>query len=155
MQKKTVVVLDSIRSAHNVGSIFRTCDGAGVSALYLCGYTPTPIDRFGRKRKDIEKVALGAEKTVPWKHFETTEDALEKLKNDKFTLIAVEQTEKSIPHILKESTSDRAFVFGNETEGLSESILTQCDLAVEIPMAGSKESLNVSVTVGIVLFANT
>ncbi|MBP9771729.1 MAG: RNA methyltransferase [Candidatus Pacebacteria bacterium] len=150
-----IVILDNIRSVYNVGSIFRTCDGAGVEKIYLCGTTPTPLDRFGRVRKDLAKVALGAEKTVPWEYTKTTEEAIESLKAEGVRVVAVEQSPSAISYKTFKQTSKIAFVFGNETDGVSKQVLDMCDTIVEIPMHGAKESLNVSVVAGIILFAHT
>lgn len=149
----TVVVLDNIRSVHNVGSLFRTCEGAGVSKLYLCGVTPSPKDRFGRIRTDIAKVALGTENLVPWEEVSDTATAILKLKQEGFVIVAIEQDARSKDFktfVAKEKT---AFVFGEETKGLSKEILDMCDEILEIPMLGEKESLNVSVSAGIILFS--
>ncbi|MCK5592438.1 MAG: RNA methyltransferase [Candidatus Pacebacteria bacterium] len=147
-----IVILDNIRSVHNTGSIFRTADVAGVDMIYLCGYTPQPIDRFERERKDFNKVSLGAEKTVEWKHFENTIDALEELKENNFTIIAIEQAENSTDYKKVKTSEKTAFVFGNEPSGISKEVLDKCDIIAEIPMKGEKESLNVSVSAGIALF---
>jgi len=147
-----VIVLDNVRSIHNVGSIFRTADAAGIDMIYLCGYTPEPIDRFGFARKDFAKVALGAEKTIEWKFFENTAEAIEELKKNSFTIIAVEQSEKSIDYKEVKVVDKVAFVFGNEPKGISKEVLSDCDIVAEIPMKGKKESLNVSVSAGIALF---
>ncbi len=146
------VILDNIRSVHNVGSIFRTCDAAGVEKIILCGTTPTPLDRFGRTRKDLAKVSLGAEKTVPWEYEETTQAAIARLKEEGASIVAVEQTEGAIDYKKLVIAGPTAFVFGNEVDGVSREALALCDAAIEIPMAGRKESLNVAVTVGIILF---
>lgn len=148
----TYVILDNIRSVHNVGSIFRTCDAAGVSKLYLCGVTPTPVDRFGRNRKDLAKVALGAEKNVTWEYVDTTNSVIEKLTRDGVRVIAVEQDPRSKPCTDISVQGPVAFVFGNEVGGVSDDVLAECDEVIEIPMKGKKESLNVSVAVGIILF---
>lgn len=147
-----IIVLDNIRSVHNVGSIFRTADTAGVDMIYLCGCTPQPIDRFGRARADFAKVALSAEKTVKWKHFEKTTDALKELKENNFTIIAIEQAKNSVDYKKVKPEEKTAFVFGNEPNGISKDVLDKCDSIAEIPMRGEKESLNVSVSVGIALF---
>jgi len=147
-----VIVLDNVRSVHNVGSIFRTADAAGMDMIYLCGYTPQPIDRFGFPRKDFAKVALGAEKTIAWKFFENTAEAIEELKNNNFIIIAVEQSEKSVDYKEVKVIGKVAFVFGNEPKGISKEVLDKCDIIAEIPMEGKKESLNVSVSAGIALF---
>lgn len=155
-QKEAVyVVLDNIRSVHNVGSIFRTADAAGVAKLYLVGCTPTPIDRFGRTRKDLAKVALGAERSVPFECYKTIAPLFRSLRNQKVFLVAVEQDKRSIDYQTFNRNGAVAFVFGNEVSGLSRKILDVCDAIVEIPMRGRKESLNVSVSAGIVLFQHT
>ena len=153
-KQNTVIVLDNIRSAHNVGSIFRTADAAGVARLCLCGTTPIPVDRFGRKRNDIAKVALGAEETVTWEYCKTTRECIEKLKQDNFELIAVEQDKRSIDYQTLQLTGGlgSAFIFGDEVGGVSAEILDAVNTIIEIPMRGKKESLNVSVSVGIILF---
>lgn len=149
---QTIIVLDNIRSVHNVGSIFRTADAAGVGKIYLCGYTPQPVDRFGRARTDFAKVSLGAEKTVKWKHFENTMDALKELRENDFTIIAIEQAENSTDYKKVKTSEKTAFVFGNEPNGISKNVLEKCDIIAEVPMRGKKESLNVSVATGIALF---
>lgn len=136
---------------HNVGSIFRTADGAGVAKVYLTGYTPAPVDRFGRPVKEIAKVALGAEKTVPWEKREITE-LIQKLKSDNVQIVAVEQDPRSVPYMELKPKGPTALIFGSEVGGLSTTVLTQCDAVIEIPMHGEKESLNVSVAAGIVLY---
>lgn len=146
------VILDNIRSVHNVGSIFRTCDGAGVSKLYLCGVTPAPVDRFGRIRSDMAKVALGAETHVPWEHESDTGACMERLKKEGVRIVAVEQDERAIDFKTFSVVGPTAFVFGEETRGLSRETLDAADTSIEIPMFGQKESLNVSVAAGIVLF---
>ena len=147
------VLLHNIRSAHNVGSIFRTCDAAGVSRVYLTGYTPTPTDRFGRVQKNIAKTALGAERSVPWEYYKNPLKLVGQLKRDGVWIVAVEQSSRSINYRKLKSGKQALFIFGNEVRGISKSILTACDSVVEIPMHGKKESLNVSVAAGIILFA--
>ncbi len=150
--KNAVLILLDIRSAHNVGSIFRTADGAGVKKIYLVGTTPTPLDRFGRARKDVAKVALGAEKTVAWEYVKTISPLITKLKKDGFQIIAIEQDEKSVDY-KKVKTGDRvAFIVGSETDGVPKKVLDKCDFVAEISMYGEKESLNVGVATGIALF---
>ena len=143
-----VVVLDNIRSMHNVGSVFRTADAFLISAVYLCGYSPRPPHR------DIQKTALGATETVEWKYFPSTKEAVEILKEDGFRIYAIEQTEGSKP--LQEAgslaTGKLAVIFGNEVEGVSNEVLACCDGAIEIPQWGMKHSLNISVAAGIVLW---
>ena len=148
-----MVILHNIRSAHNVGSIFRTSEAVGVSKIYISGYTPAPVDEFLRENKKISKTALGAEKMVGWgKTKLSVSKLINKLKSDKFFVFAVEQNEKSIDYREIKKTKKMVFVFGNEVRGLSKQILGCCDKILEIPMSGKKESLNVSVSVGIVLF---
>ena len=149
---ETRIILHNIRSAYNVGSIFRTADGAGVSKVYLTGYTPEPKDKFGRWRKDISKVALGAEKSIPWEKHKDILELIEKLKYKSFQIVAVEQDKKSRNYRNLKLKQKRAFIFGNETEGIEKSILKKADVILEIRMEGKKESLNVSVAVGIILF---
>ena len=151
---QTIVILDNIRSTFNVGSIFRTADALGVGEIILGGTTPAPIDRFGRERKDIAKVSLGAEKSVPWKYEKDVLITIKKLKKDGYKLIAIEQAEKSVDYKkVKLDKKDKvAFVLGAEVEGVSKEILKLADVIAEIPMLGMKESLNVSVSFGVALF---
>ena len=153
MNKKEIyLILHNIRSVYNVGSIFRTADAAGISKIYLTGYTPAPIDRFGRERKDIAKTALGAEKTVPWEERKSLNSLINNLTNKKFTIIAVEQSEKSVDYKNIKIKNKTAIIFGNEVTGLPASVLKKCDIVAQIPMKGKKESLNVSVAAGIFIF---
>lgn len=154
-KSETILVLIDIRSAHNVGSVFRTADAAGVSKIFLTGYTPAPVDQFGRERGDISKVALGAEKTIAWEHIKNPQNLLKKLQTQNVQIVAVEQDSRSKNYKKfkrVKSAKSVAFVFGNETKGLPRKILERCDEVIEIPMQGIKESLNVSVSVGIILF---
>jgi tRNA G18 (ribose-2'-O)-methylase SpoU len=146
------LILHNIRSNHNVGSIFRTADAVGVSKIYLDGYTPAPIDRFGREVGEISKTALGAEKNIEWEKTDNIFDLIKKLKKEKFLIIGVEQSKKSVDYKKVEIKKKVAFIFGNEVDGLSNEILNECDIVAEIPMKGKKESLNVSVSAGVVLF---
>ncbi len=148
---RTIVLLHNIRSAHNVGSIFRTADAAGVEKIVLSGYTPRPTDRFGRRQKDIAKTALGAEQTVAWEYGKTPQIFLKKLKADGWTIVGVEQDARAEDYRAT-LPAKRVFVFGNEVRGISPALRAACDRIIEIPMRGKKESLNVSVTAGIVLF---
>lgn len=158
--KKKIVILDSIRSAHNVGSIFRTSDGAGVEKIYLCGPTPDPIDRFGRPQPEITKTSLGASESIPWEHIGTIENRatdellalISELQADGYTVVAVEQTENSTDLYDFVVPEKVAYIFGAEVEGVQEEIVAAADEVLELPMAGMKESLNVSVTAGIVLY---
>jgi len=151
-----IAILHNIRSMHNVGSIFRTADAAGIEKLYLCGITPAPKDRFGDWRLQIAKVALGAEKYVPWEKVGSTAHLLKKLKTQGYKIFALEQHKNSIPYYLaklsKKDLRKTALVVGNEVKGLSPGVLKLADKILEIPMRGKKESLNVAVAFGIVAF---
>ncbi len=149
MDKKVYILLDNLRSVHNVGSIFRTADGAGVEKIYLTGTTPTPLDRFGNKRKDFIKVSLGAEDTVPWEY---VEDPLDVLANFKGEIVSVEQDKRSKDFKEWNYTKPTLFIFGNEVDGVGKELLDKSDSIVEIMLKGQKESLNVAITVGIILF---
>lgn len=152
MKKHNILILHNIRSAENVGAMFRTADAAGISKIYLTGYTPTPIDRFGRKRQDIAKAALGAEEFVPWEYKKLVCPVLVKMKRDGFCCIAIEQHAKSTDYRKVKARNKNAFLVGNEVEGISEKELKYCDVIAEIPMKGKKESLNVSVALGVALY---
>jgi tRNA G18 (ribose-2'-O)-methylase SpoU len=151
-KKPIMVVLDNIRSMHNVGSVFRTADGFLIDGICLCGFTPQPPHR------DIHKTALGATETVDWLHYENTILAVEALKQKGFKVYAIEQTEGSIslekfkqlhPNANNEPL---AFVFGNEVDGVEEEVIEACDGVIEIPQWGMKHSLNISVAAAIVLW---
>ena len=158
-KQETRLILDDIRSVHNVGSIFRTAECAGISHIYCCGTTPAPFDRFGRKRKDFAKVALGAEDLVGWESVEGGKIAalIRRLKKEGFMIVAVEQARRSVDYRelgkREKAASKTAFILGNEVGGVSPEILKLADVIVEIPLYGEKESLNVSVAAGIILFA--
>lgn len=143
-----VVVLDNVRSGNNVGSVFRTCDALLVRSLYLCGITATPPS------KDIHKTALNAEETVNWRYFSQTEEAVSELKADGFTVLAVEQADKSImlPDYVPGTGEKLALIFGHEVKGVQQKVIDLCDGAIEIPQYGTKHSFNVSVSAGIVLW---
>ena len=151
-----IVILHNIRSLYNVGSIFRTADAAGVKKIYLCGYTPSPKDKFGKYRAQLTKVSLGAERSVKWEKINATSVLIKKLKKDGYKIFAVEQNKKSVPYykIPKSYILNSKFclVMGNEVKGLPKTILKLADKILEIPMKGKKESLNVSVAFGIVAF---
>ena len=147
---ETILILDNIRSTHNVGSIFRTADAAGISKIYLIGTTPCPIDRFGREQGDIAKTALGAEKTIPWEHADYTLEILNK--HSEYFQVALEQSENSVDYKSVLPKEKNIIVLGPEVTGLPQEILHACDVVAEIPMRGSKESLNVSVATGVFLF---
>ena len=143
-----VVILENIRSLHNVGAIFRTADGAGWNRLYLTGYTGYPPDRR------IEKVSLGAEEFLPWEHVDSAEKLCKQLKKEGFQIIALEQSDRSKNIFDTPSSKENiALVLGNEVDGVSPEILEICEQHLEIPMYGKKKSLNVSVAAGIALFA--
>jgi tRNA G18 (ribose-2'-O)-methylase SpoU len=165
LRRISILILPDIRSAVNVGAMFRTAEGAGINKIYLTGYTPTPIDKFNRARKDIAKSALGAEKMIPWEHKKSLPTLLSKLKRDGYFVIAIEQEKNSVDYKkVKIHNLDKvAFLLGTEVSGIPKNILQKCDLIAEIPMRGKlarnrlpddggKESLNVSVACGIVLF---
>jgi len=153
MRSHIAILLHNVRSAHNVGSIFRTADAAGVSQIYLTGHTPAPLDRFGRIRKDIAKTALGAEKYVLWEHHTSPTRLIARLKKEGWRVVGVEQDVRARDYRSIRVKTKTAFVFGNEVKGVSKSILKVCDSIVEVPMRGKKESLNVSVAAGIILFS--
>ena len=149
----TVLILHNIRSVHNVGSLFRTADAAGVEKIFLCGTTPAPIDRFGRKRKDLAKVALGAEESVPWEAVLNTMECIDNLKRSDVEVVSLEQSPKSIDYRRYTPNGTAALIVGNEVDGIPEEILSESDMVIEIPMHGAKESLNVAVATGIALFS--
>lgn len=147
------IILYNIRSVHNVGSIFRTSECAGVSKIYCIGETPTPIDKFGKPRKDFVKVSLGSEKNIDWKYSKTISPILNKLKKEKYNIIAIEQFGNSVDYKkAKPFAHKNVFIMGNEVSGIPESILKKCDQVAEIKMLGEKESLNVSVAFGVAIF---
>ncbi|HEY4493545.1 MAG TPA: TrmH family RNA methyltransferase [Candidatus Paceibacterota bacterium] len=147
-----ILILHNIRSVYNVGAIFRTADACGVEKIYLTGYTPTPLDRFGRKRGDFHKSALGAEDFVAWEQFGEIPKLIETLRERNYEIIALEQDARSVDYKTFKPAKNSALIVGNETEGLDKEILDQCDKIIEIKMRGAKESLNVSVALGVVLF---
>lgn len=145
---KVIVVLDNIRSQHNVGSVFRTCDAFCIQSIYLCGITATP------PQNEIHKSALGAEDSVEWKYFEQTLNAIDSLKKEGYSIIGIEQVERStmLTDFKPEANKKYALVFGNEVKGVQQDVINQCDSCIEIPQYGTKHSLNVSVSTGIVLW---
>uniref|UniRef100_UPI004049F756 RNA methyltransferase n=1 Tax=Ignavibacterium sp. TaxID=2651167 RepID=UPI004049F756 len=141
------VILNSIRSSYNVGSIFRTSDGAMIEKLYLCGYTPHP------PKKEILKTALGATESVNWEYVKDPLAVINDLKSKGIKICALELTENSKPYYdLTKNDFPIALVVGNEISGISQDILDQCDLSIEIPQYGIKQSLNVAVAYGIAIF---
>lgn len=143
-----VVVLDNIRSLQNVGSIFRTADAFNLEAIYLCGITGTPPHR------EIHRAALGATDSVEWRYFENIMDALYRLKEKNYQVIAVEQTDQSIPlsEFMMEDARPLGLVFGNEVHGITDEAMKEVYSAIEIPQFGTKHSLNVAVSAGIVIW---
>jgi tRNA G18 (ribose-2'-O)-methylase SpoU len=150
--QENILILPDIRSAQNVGAMFRTAEAAGISKIFLTGVSPCPLDRFNKIRKDVAKSALGAELTVPWEYKKSLTALLTKLKKEKFKIIAIEQDDKSIDYKKVKLSNKNAFIVGTEVTGLPKSILKKCDVIAEIEMKGKKESLNVSVATGIALF---
>ena len=141
-----IIILDNIRSLSNVGAFFRTADAFRISELVLCGITACPPHR------EIHKTALGADETVKWRYFETTEMACQQLKDEGYRIFAVEQVEGSIPLQDFAFKENSAFILGNEVEGVSEEALPYCEGAIELPQIGTKHSINVSVCAGIVMW---
>jgi rRNA methylases len=142
-----IIVLDNVRSLHNVGSVFRTSDAFLIEAVYLCGITATP------PHSEIHKTALGAENTVEWEYFENTLDAVQKLKEKGYLIFGIEQAENSrMLDELKLPQGKYAVILGNEVKGVDQNVLDQCDQCIEIPQFGTKHSLNVSVAAGIVIW---
>lgn len=150
-KNKVVIVLENVRSMQNVGSVFRTADAFLIEAIYLTGYTPQPPHR------DIQKTALGATDTVRWIYFETVAEAVHSLRSEGYCIYGVEQVEGSkMLHELKmEYSTPIALIFGNEAQGVESDTLLLCDQCIEIPQAGMKHSLNISVAAGIVMWEFT
>jgi len=145
---KVVVVLENIRSMHNVGSVFRSADAFLIEAIYICGYTAVP------PRKEIDKTALGATETVSWKYFKHSADAVKELHDEEYKVYAIEQVENSISLESISFNEDKgiALIFGNEVTGVEQDVIALCDGSIEIPQFGMKHSLNISVAAGIVLW---
>lgn len=142
-----IIILENIRSLHNVGAIFRTADSAGWDKVCLCGYTGAPPDRR------IEKVSLGAENSIEWEHFEDITRCIDQLKQQQFTIVALEQTTTSTDIFSAQTDiQNLALILGNEVEGISPETLNRTDQSYEIPMHGHKTSLNVSVAAGIAFY---
>lgn len=143
-----IIILDDIRSLHNIGSVFRTADAFLIEKIYLCGITATP------PHKEIQKTALGATETVAWEHSQSVTEVISKLKSEGTTVLAVEQVENA--HLLDEFKVDinqkYALVFGNEVYGVSQEAVELCDGCIEIPQLGTKHSLNIAVSAGIVIW---
>jgi 23S rRNA (guanosine2251-2'-O)-methyltransferase len=143
-----VVILDNIRSLNNIGSVFRTCDAFMVKKIFLCGITATP------PHKDIHKTALGATESVDWEYFSDTVQAVRLLKEQNYQVLAIEQADKStsLEALQIEKNIDLAIVFGHEVRGVDQSVIDACDDCIEIPQYGTKHSLNISVSAGIVIW---
>jgi 23S rRNA (guanosine2251-2'-O)-methyltransferase len=165
MQESFVVIVHNVRSAHNVGSIFRTADGAGVEKIYLTGYTPcphllresvagepAPYDYLTKAEKTLAKTALGAENNIAWERCARLGPLLKRLHQDGFEIVALEQDESSVDYRDYQPKTRTALLVGNEVLGVDPKILRQCDAVIEIPMRGKKDSLNVSVAFGIASF---
>ena len=142
-----IVILDDVRSLYNVGSVFRSCDAFRVEAIYLCGITATPPNA------EIHKTALGGENSVDWKYFSSATDAVNTLKEKGYFVYSIEQVEGStkLQHLIVDNTQRYAVVFGNEVKGINQTTVDACNGCLEIPQFGTKHSLNVSVTAGIVV----
>jgi len=146
-KQPVVVVLENIRSAHNVGSVFRTADAFLIQSIYICGYTAIP------PHKEIKKTALGADESVHWRHFKTSSEAIEELQKEGFVIYGVEQAANSIAlQDVAYKGQKIALIFGNEVSGVEQATLEQCNGCIEIPQLGMKHSLNVSVAAGVVLW---
>lgn len=148
--KRTPIILiaDNLRSLNNIGSLFRSADAFAIEKIYLCGITATPPNR------DIHKTALGAELTIDWEYKKTTMEAVAAVKDDNYTVIAIEQVEKAVMlnDFMVEDGKKYAIILGNEVKGVDQEVVDNCDLSIEIPQSGTKHSLNVSVAAGVVLW---
>jgi tRNA G18 (ribose-2'-O)-methylase SpoU len=154
MKKQTnILILNDIRSTENVGAMFRTADATGMDKIYITGYTASPVDRFGKKRNDIAKSALGAEESIPWEYKKSLIPLLTKLAREGYKIICLEQDKRSIHYKKIKLGEKNIFIVGNEVTGVDKKILDKADVIGEIPMKGKKESLNVSVSLGIFLYA--
>lgn len=146
-RKDIYLVLDNLRSVYNIGAIFRSADAAGVKKIYLCGICAHP------PRPDLHKTALGTEDYMDWEYCEKTIDAVNKLKKDKVKIVALELTDQSVDFRSLDNTETLAIVVGNEVDGISDEVLEACDLAVDIPMAGWANSINVATSAAVILFS--
>lgn len=143
-----IIILDNIRSLHNVGSVFRTSDAFLIEKIYLCGITATP------PHKEIQKTALGATESVEWEYIENVLDVIQQLKKDQYQIISIEQTEKStmLHNFITDNSASYALIFGNEVNGVQQEVVSISDTIIEIPQFGTKHSLNVAVSTGIVIW---
>lgn len=148
--KKTPIriVLDNVRSLNNIGSVFRTCDAFLIEKIYLCGITATP------PHNDIRKTALGSTESVDWEYYEHIEDLIAKLKSEKVIVCSIEQAEQAIAlgDFKPQSNTTYALVFGNEVKGVTQEVVSSSDFVIEIPQYGTKHSLNISVSAGVVIW---
>lgn len=140
------VVIENIRSLYNVGAVFRTSDGAGIEKLCICGYTARP------PRKEIEKTALGSTESVPWEWRQTAVEAITEYRSRGYQIVALEHTDRSVPHDRAEYKYPLCLIIGNEVEGVGQEAVAMCDMAIEIPMHGVKQSLNVAVAYGVAVY---
>lgn len=147
-KSRIIVILDNVRSLNNIGSIFRTSDAFLIEKIYLCGITATP------PHKDIHKTALGATETVAWEYVENCTEVVKKLQEKGIQVVAIEQAENAVflNDFHPKDTTTYAFIFGNEVRGVSQKVVNQCDMVVEIPQYGTKHSLNIAVSTGVVLW---
>ncbi len=150
--KNIHVLLHDIRSAHNVGSMFRTADAIGVSSVFLSGHTPCPLDRFGRPVAEIAKTALGAEQSISWSYEKDPIKVITQHKELGYAIVGLEQDERAVDYKQFSATNKVLFLVGSEVLGISSEIKEHCDVLIEIPMHGKKESLNVAVAFGIAMF---
>lgn len=151
-QNEIWVLLHNIRSAHNVGSMFRTGDAIGVTRFLLSGFTPAPLDRFKRPVKEIAKTALGAELTIPWEQAGSYVDLIAAAKAQGFVVVGIEQDTRAVDYKTYVPSTKTLIVVGEEVSGIEQTLRDTCDALIEIPMIGSKESLNVSVAFGVALY---
>jgi len=152
-KEENILILPDIRSAINIGAMFRTADAVGINKIYLTGFSPRPTDKFGRIQKDIAKSALGAENFIEWEYKKNLLPIINKLKQNGYIIIAIEQDKKAIDYRKVYIKNKKvAIIMGPEVAGLNQGVLNKCDIIAEIPMYGKKESLNVSVACGVALF---
>lgn len=151
-QNEIWVLLHNIRSAHNVGSMFRTGDAIGVSRFLITGFTPAPLDRFKRPMKEIAKTALGAELTIPWEQEESYVDFIAAAKSQGFVVVGIEQDTRAVDYKTYTPAAKTLIVVGEEVNGIVQPLRDTCDVLLEMPMNGNKESLNVSVAFGVALY---
>lgn len=147
-----ILLLDNVRSVQNVASLFRTADCVGVQKIILGGITPAPLDRFQKERKDFIKISLGSERTVPWESVVSVQPFIKKYKKEGWEIVVLEQTKNSIHYADFKVTKPTILILGAEVLGVSKSVLKECDVCIQIPMIGDKESLNVAIAGAVALF---